>query len=322
MKLRTRIGFLLFSLLLSIVTLNPAPASAAGLLGGLFGNLLGLIGGNKLDSTPGTSSSENYLVSDGVARRYLLIRPTVAIEGAPVLILLHASGVKPEVMANLTRAGRLAAQYGTWVYLPEGELGAWNENPKALFGGADDVAFIRRLIDTSIVGSKLDNKRIFIAGYSNSGFMAERAACELSSRIAGVATVSASLREVYANSCRPVHPMPVIQFHGTGDLIVPYRGNASLESAADGSTFWATRAACPASGIIDSKLPDVAEDGTTVSLRRHTGCLPGSEVRLYTVNGGGHTWPGSGYGLATIELGRTTQDIDATIEIWKFFTAY
>jgi polyhydroxybutyrate depolymerase len=41
-------------------------------------------------------------------------------------------------------------------------------------------------------------------------------------------------------------------------------------------------------------------------------------VVLYTIRGGGHTWPG-GKPLPKLLFGATSRDIDATSEMWKFF---
>ena len=41
---------------------------------------------------------------------------------------------------------------------------------------------------------------------------------------------------------------------------------------------------------------------------------------LYTIEGGGHTWPGGpGVGLL---VGRVSREIDATQAIWEFFAAF
>ena len=42
-------------------------------------------------------------------------------------------------------------------------------------------------------------------------------------------------------------------------------------------------------------------------------------VLLYTIQGGGHTWPGS---IDVARLGRTTQSINATDLIWEFFQGH
>ena len=40
-------------------------------------------------------------------------------------------------------------------------------------------------------------------------------------------------------------------------------------------------------------------------------------LELFKIINGGHTWPGS-----IISIGATNYDIDASIEIWKFFSRY
>jgi poly(3-hydroxybutyrate) depolymerase len=43
------------------------------------------------------------------------------------------------------------------------------------------------------------------------------------------------------------------------------------------------------------------------------------EVTLWTSRGAGHTWPGAHLGLlASLFLGRTSREIDATKSIWEF----
>ena len=49
--------------------------------------------------------------------------------------------------------------------------------------------------------------------------------------------------------------------------------------------------------------------GNDVRLRSYRGCTNGVKVELYTVDGGGHTWPGA---MPVDRLGATTDTIDAT----------
>lgn len=62
----------------------------------------------------------------------------------------------------------------------------------------------------------------------------------------------------------------------------------------------------------------------SVVLDTWTGCIDDVEVRLYTVNGGGHSWPGgvdvaaAMPSLAAI-VGVTTQEIDAGELMWERF---
>jgi polyhydroxybutyrate depolymerase len=52
---------------------------------------------------------------------------------------------------------------------------------------------------------------------------------------------------------------------------------------------------------------------------RYTGCQDDAEVVLYTIDGGGHTWPG---GNAIPLVGKTSQDINASATMWEFFQAH
>jgi polyhydroxybutyrate depolymerase len=42
-------------------------------------------------------------------------------------------------------------------------------------------------------------------------------------------------------------------------------------------------------------------------------------VILYTIEGGGHNWPGGAQYLPRAIIGRTSRDLDATAVVWQFF---
>jgi polyhydroxybutyrate depolymerase len=58
-----------------------------------------------------------------------------------------------------------------------------------------------------------------------------------------------------------------------------------------------------------------------VRRREYVGCAHDAGVVFYTVDGGGHTWPG-GPPFPQWLLGKTTQNIDASREMWAFFSRY
>jgi polyhydroxybutyrate depolymerase len=62
----------------------------------------------------------------------------------------------------------------------------------------------------------------------------------------------------------------------------------------------------------------VAADVTRLE---YTHCAGDAAVVLYTIQGGGHTWPG-GKPLPEWFAGRTSQSIDATSRMWEFFRAH
>ncbi|MDR3419037.1 MAG: PHB depolymerase family esterase [Nevskia sp.] len=270
-----------------------------------------------VDATPQTTTVSGSITWQKQQRTYILIRPLRALPGAPALLILHAHGMNSAGMANLVRAGRLAEQYGVWVYLPQGKNGDWNEDPSS-YNSTDDVGFLSALIDHAVAVDGVDRQRVYASGYSGGGFMAERLACQASDKLAGFVAVAATLRSSLQSICRPTHPMAVAFMDGTSDLLVPYGGEPTVDSAAVATAFWATQNHCAANQTETSVLPLVVNDGTSIARTEFTGCPADAAARLYTVNHGGHTWPGSAYSGYTFYVGRTTQNLDATIEIWDF----
>jgi polyhydroxybutyrate depolymerase len=63
----------------------------------------------------------------------------------------------------------------------------------------------------------------------------------------------------------------------------------------------------------------VADDNT--SLVRHVAheCKNNSEVRLYEILDGGHTWPSGYQYLGPRVIGNVSREINASEEIWRFF---
>ncbi|MDB5988444.1 MAG: hypothetical protein JWR16_3497 [Nevskia sp.] len=299
-------------------------------LGSLSGSLLqGLLtsgtflkeaAGNYLDPTPGTASLVDYVQIGGLARRYIAIYPTTPTPGAPVLILLHAHGMTPERMANLARVGRLAASEGAYVLVPEGQNKDWNDDPTSN-KSVDDVGFLSALIAKAISAYKVDKTHIYVAGYSNGGFMAERLACEKSNLIAGIAAVASTMRTGLANNCSPTRKMPFVLMDGTSDPVIWYNGNLLFESVAETAAFWALNAGCPGS-MTSAKLANQTSDGTDIALTSFTSCPAGTGVSAYTIDKGGHTWPDSDGSFYTLGLGKTTQNLDATTALWSFLIPF
>src|SRR3546814_3935444 len=75
--------------------------------------------------------------------------------------------------------------------------------------------------------------------------------------------------------------------------------------------YWLSVHNCNPASTMTTALPDVANDGTTITLARNAGCGSGGEVRLYTVDNGGHTWPGGSQFLPDSMTGKTSADLNA-----------
>jgi polyhydroxybutyrate depolymerase len=179
-----------------------------------------------------------------------------------------------------------------------------------------DVRFIADLIDSLRASFNIDSTRIYADGLSNGGGMAFVQSCTLADRIAAVGLVG-SAQLLPWESCTDPRPMPMMAFHGTADEFTPYKGGRTFvapkvfPNIATWAAKWAHRNHCAPSPI-DSV---VAED---VTRRSYIGCAGGADVVLYTVKGGGHTWPGGGR-LPESWLGRTSQSIHASRLLWQFY---
>ena len=179
-----------------------------------------------------------------------------------------------------------------------------------------NVTFISELIDTLEAAYNIDPTRIYANGFSNGGAMALALSCRLSHRIAAVGTVSAAQDQRPWSWCADSRPAPLINFHGTADL-VPYNGGrvwASPRPFPSVSTWtanWARRNRCAPNPIGSVMAADVTR-------LEYTNCANDAAVVLYSIRGGGHTWPG-GKPMPEWMVGRTSRNIDATSQMWAFF---
>jgi polyhydroxybutyrate depolymerase len=158
----------------------------------------------------------------------------------------------------------------------------------------------------------IDPKRVYATGMSNGGMLSNRLGCELSHRLAAIAPV-AGPRAI--DTCQPSRPLPVIAFHGTDDLIVPYDGGGSggAEPVMASFSFWTKNAGC------SDPQPSLVFQNGSVTCVEIAACSGGARVQLCTVDGGGHQWPG---GIAIPGLGTQTNDVSASGALVDFFLAH
>lgn len=174
----------------------------------------------------------------------------------------------------------------------------------------------------------VDPERIYVTGASNGGMMTQRLACEATGAFAAAAAVISSMPA--ALDCRPSRPFPMLFINGTDDPLMPYQGGqvhfyrrqlGEVLSTPETVAFWAANNGCnptPESVLLDLD-PD---DGTWIALDSYSGCQAGAQVLLYTVNGGGHTWPGGSQYLPEFVVGKVSNDMESNQAIWGFFAAH
>jgi polyhydroxybutyrate depolymerase len=254
-----------------------------------------------------------------VPPKYDAKRPT------PVVLALHGAAMNGAMMRFFCGLDRKADAEGFVVVYPDGTGSGktfltWNSGGLLLRGGKqpDDVAFIAALLDDLATVVNVDPKRVYATGMSNGAMMSYRLAAELSDRIAAIAPVAGTMAVPRAEGKRPV---PVIHFHGTKDGLVPYEGFArkmplvTIKSVEDSVACWVRANGCREAPET-TEVTDGKKDGLRVTRKVHGGGRGGSEVVLYTIDGGGHTWPGRPFGEF---LGKTSREIHANDLIWEFF---
>jgi polyhydroxybutyrate depolymerase len=182
------------------------------------------------------------------------------------------------------------------------------------------VGYVAKLLDDLATVVNVDPKRVFATGMSNGAMMCYRLAAELSDRIAAIAPVAGTMA---IENCQPRRPVPVLHFHGTKDGLVLFGGpderipkNLKFLSVEDSIRAWVKANGCPETPVV-ADLPDIAHEGTTVRRKTYGPGKHGSEVILYVIEGGGHTWPGRDPRFPF--LGKSTRDILANDLIWEFF---
>lgn len=263
------------------------------------------------------SAQTDSFLHDGVYRSYIVHTPSGWQQGdtVPLVINMHGFGATAQSQQIYSLMDFVADTAGFIVVYPQGVNNSWD------FTGfsVDDLGFIDKLIDTLSKDYRVDLDRVYACGMSNGGFMSYTLACELSDRIVAIASVAASMSVLQTFSCAPGRAVPVFELHGTSDTIVPYGGGFGVSSVDDLISFWRTEDGCtPQVDSLD--FPDVITfDDCTVTAFRWENCDDESEVWLYRVNNGGHTWPGT---FPVPGLGPTNLDLIGSVEIWEFFRKF
>jgi polyhydroxybutyrate depolymerase len=267
-----------------------------------------------LTGVPGTFAKT--MSSGGLDRSYLLYVPSKYKNSRPTPLIFNFHGLGGEAVGQFgyTQMSALAEKFKFILVTPQGIGNSWNGGNccgSAAADGIDDVGFVSNMIDEIMSEYCIHPSRIFATGFSNGGIFSNRLACELSDRIAAIGLVAA-FDSTY--SCDPLRPIPVIAFHGTSDLVIDY----SWASFAIGS--WIERNGCSNETEIYYQEGDV----TCIAYKR---CDENATVVFCTIEGGGHNWPGA-IDLYALDpekyfyFGHTTQDIDASRAIWKFFAEH
>lgn len=233
-------------------------------------------------------------------------------QAVPLVLLFHGFLNNIERMNSDAQMQAIADANNFIFAIPQGLGGTfagWNIGLS--FGGnADDLGFASSLIDAISANYSIIDKRVYAAGFSNGGFFSYRLACELSSKIAAIASVAGSMNPSWISgnnpTCNPQHQMPVMQITGTNDTVIPIGGGNGGTALSNVFTYW--------TNFNNTGTNPVVTNINTVTERNvYENGTNGATVEFIKITGRGHEWP------TTTAAGLRE---NASIRIWEFFSRY
>lgn len=270
----------------------------------------------------------------GRTRRYHLHVPPNADGklGSPLLVVLHGGGGSGEQARDTTGLAEAGKRAGYVVVFPDGtgplrgRLLTWNSGGipvQAVERDVDDVGFLRAVVADVERRVPIDRRRVFAAGHSNGAMMCHRLAREATDVFVGIAAVSGAMNFTAVD---PKTPIAVLLVHGTADEHVRYDGgapksaigragdrvDASVQQAID---YYVARN--DARGYPERKVDGKVHVDTYAVAR--AGGPAAAPLRVITLEGGGHAWPGAAG--KTRAIADTPFPFDASRAILEFFTA-
>lgn len=271
----------------------------------------------------------------GHTRSYNYYVPANLAEN-PALVLAFHGSQGDGAQARVSYAygfDRLADQHGFIVVYPDGFENHWNDcrgsgDYSANHQNIDDVGFVRSLVTFFAERYGADESQVVATGISNGGHMAFRLAYEApelaKAHIAFAAAVPAG-DNLDCDASGAAVNMAIV--NGTGDPLVPPAGGVqtifgvaergTVLSMEDSIAYWARIAGYGVDQPEIAKLPDTNAADDSFIVQHSWDDVGKPLVRLYKVQGGGHTIPTAQMKFPKI-LGTTNADVEGAELVWSF----
>jgi polyhydroxybutyrate depolymerase len=261
----------------------------------------------------------------GQPRTYLLHVPSALPSGGhpPLVLVLHGATVSADQTERYYHWDDLADAKGMVVAYPQGLNDAWNAGSccsDAPSRKTDDLGFVSAVLDDASARVAADPARRYMTGVSNGAMMTLRYACERPGELSAIGSVAGT----FTSRCDRPPPIPFMAIHGLKDLAVSFEASSSTTESGPDIRLPGAEAIgrfFAADGCHDPVTLTAGPVHTQTAV-----CAPGLDVKVITIEGAGHQWPG-----ATIDADRMAMDgpqnqpsraIDATTELWSFFSAH
>lgn len=259
------------------------------------------------------------LVVNGETRTYIKHVPSGLPPGAAIVLVLHGFTQTANDIQQISGMNAIADSVGFAVLYPQGLNNGWN-TLSGFPGGsqADDVNFIKALVEAHVVSLGGDPQRVFSCGFSAGGYMSHLLKCSLPGVFRSIASVAGTMSPSAVTVCSAAPAVPFLHIHGTSDGVVSYQGSVFSGIGVDSLIRLGLQVnGCPSVPQIQAFPNIVLNDASTASIYRYEPCVSGYRIHLIRVDGGGHTWPGSNSSISGV--GALNMDVNASLEIWKFF---
>ena len=245
---------------------------------------------------PQGMSTTVQLEHDGVMRSYVAYvgKNVDASKRVPLLVNIHGLNNSPALQAAFSQMNPQADTRNFVVVYPQGIDASFNAGTccgPAQRAGVDDVGFMRAIVNDAKSKACIDRKRVYAAGFSNGGFMANTLGCAASDVFAAVASVGGANGAV---TCEPGRSVQFFGLNAPPDTIVMFDGGHQNTLA------WVTRNGCNAEPARTAYGSSYCEEWS--------GCNQGVDVQFCTWVGGVHFWPSS--------------PLPASDLIWEFFDRF
>jgi polyhydroxybutyrate depolymerase len=277
----------------------------------------------------------------------------------PLVLALHGLGGDGQLMARVSHLDETADRFGFIVVYPNASEGRWTKlDPRPQGGGfgpigrgrlglgpppstigrnssepggepINDNPFFDAMLDMIESEYRIDTSRVYATGFSDGGFMAFRLGCEMAYRISAIATVAATLPFNLSTTCTDWawRSVPLLMINGTSDPIITYNGRPGLDvrypllGARETLKVWSKMDGCVAKSV-KTKIAPHSPDGMETQVDTYNDCHEGGAAILYSIEKGGHAWPGGDPYLPERLGGALSHDLDAGEAIWQFFAAH
>lgn len=239
-------------------------------------------------------------------------------DGMPLVVVLHGYGGK--ALDDGLRFIELADLHGFAVCWPQGSEdgtghSCWNVGYPFQAGyRIDDTAYLRLLVRHLQKNFGVSRRNVFLTGMSNGGEMCYKMAAEHPETFSAIASIAGLTLTSMSTDYR--RPIPFMEVHGTDDKISAWDGDPQNKGG------WGAYLSVPsavshivsANRCVALSTAEIPAEHKRVILHHFTEGIPSrkggpsSEVLLYEVRGGDHSW--SERYIPTCDL------------VWEFFSRY